>query len=54
VLPWIGVIALGYVAGAWYAVADDSARRRALAGVGVAMLIAFLVVRSLNLYGDAP
>lgn len=54
VLPWIGVIALGYVAGAWYAVADDSARRRGLMGAGVAMLIAFLAVRGLNLYGDAP
>lgn len=54
VLPWIGAIALGYVAGAWYAAADEAARRRGLAAAGAALLAGFLILRGLNVYGDAP
>nr|WP_285222332.1 MULTISPECIES: heparan-alpha-glucosaminide N-acetyltransferase domain-containing protein [unclassified Lysobacter] len=54
VLPWIGVIALGYVAGAWYASAGDAARRRGLAMAGLLLLAGFFAVRGVNAYGDAP
>jgi len=54
VLPWIGVIALGYAAGAWYANADADARRRGLVLAGAMLLAGFVVIRALNGYGDAP
>lgn len=54
VLPWIGVIALGYVAGAWYAGAGEAARRRGLAAAGASLLAGFLLLRGLNRYGGAP
>jgi len=59
VLPWIGVIVLGYLLGSWYerdqSSAADSARRvRRLLALGCGMLAAFAVLRALNVYGDAP
>ncbi|MGF7151048.1 putative membrane protein [Sphingomonas zeicaulis] len=52
-LPWIGVIALGYAAGPWFARGVDAARRgRALAITGAAALALFAVLRMINLYGE--
>jgi uncharacterized membrane protein len=52
-LPWIGVIALGYVAGPWYARAVAPAyRRRLLACCGAAALALLLLLRGFNLYGE--
>ncbi|MET0320240.1 MAG: heparan-alpha-glucosaminide N-acetyltransferase domain-containing protein [Duganella sp.] len=52
-LPWIGVIVLGYVAGPWYARTTASAQRRSLLiGTGAAALALLLVLRGLNLYGE--
>jgi len=53
VLPWIGVIALGYAAGQLYR--EDrtpASRQRVLGVVGMGSLLSFLVLRSLNGYGD--
>ena len=51
VLPWIGVIALGYVfANLW--LLETQQRRRALFLLGVAMILVFLALRIPNLYGD--
>jgi uncharacterized membrane protein len=51
VLPWIGVIAVGYVfADLW--LLDARQRRRALLGLSVAMVVAFVALRIPNLYGD--
>ncbi|WP_354687047.1 DUF1624 domain-containing protein [Cupriavidus necator] len=53
VLPWIGVIALGYAAGPWFAASVPAAvRQRRLAGCAVAALAAFAVLRGLNGYGQ--
>jgi uncharacterized membrane protein len=52
-LPWIGVIALGYGIGPWFA-AEGATRRRRLVGLGLAMLALFVVLRTINLYGDQP
>ena len=53
VLPWIGVIALGYAMGPWFAAGDDGAtRQRRLALLGSGMLAAFVVIRSINGYGE--
>jgi uncharacterized membrane protein len=55
VLAWIGVILLGYAAGPWFAKgADPQARIRRLLILGASMIGAFVVIRSLNFYGDKP
>ena len=54
-LPWIGVITLGYLMGPWFANGRPAAQRRhwLLIG-GIAALAAFVMLRALNGYGDAP
>ena len=55
ILPWIGVIALGYCAGPWFArEADPAQRARRLLAWGVGLLLGFVLLRYLNLYGDKP
>ena len=55
VLPWIGVIGLGYAIGPWFAQASDAAwRQRALWIGGIAALAGFVGLRLLNGYGDQP
>jgi uncharacterized membrane protein len=52
-LPWIGVIVLGYTAGPWYAAATSPAhRRKLLVGAGIVALMLLGVLRGLNLYGE--
>ncbi|MBT2766303.1 DUF1624 domain-containing protein [Stenotrophomonas sp. ISL-67] len=55
VLPWIAVIALGYTLGPWFARNGDPARRRRrLVWAGGGAVLGFMLLRALNLYGDAP
>lgn len=52
-LPWIGVILLGYLAGPLYAKAMDPARRaRILTGLGLACLALLGLLRGFNIYGE--
>jgi uncharacterized membrane protein len=51
ILPWIGIIALGYGMGAVFTDAPEK-RDRNLLLIGLGMLAAFLVLRWLNIYGD--
>ncbi|MES1938918.1 hypothetical protein T5B8_01675 [Salinisphaera sp. T5B8] len=52
-LPWIGVIALGYSVGPWFARdRDPNTRARLLYGTGLALLAAFAVLRVINGYGE--
>ncbi|WP_018903229.1 DUF1624 domain-containing protein [Variovorax paradoxus] len=54
-LPWIGVIALGYAAGPWFAAGADAAQRqRRLLGWGAGLLAGFVLLRLLDVYGDKP
>ncbi|WP_288412953.1 heparan-alpha-glucosaminide N-acetyltransferase domain-containing protein [uncultured Sphingomonas sp.] len=53
-LPWIGVICLGWAIGPWFAGGDPAARQRRLLQAGAAMLIGFVVLRAINVYGDTP
>ncbi len=54
VLPWFGVILLGFFMGPLYAQTVASARRqRALLLLGAACLALLLLFRGLNLYGEA-
>jgi uncharacterized membrane protein len=50
-IPWIGVTALGYAVGAIYT--SSAGRRQAfLLRTGMALTLAFVVVRAANTYGD--
>jgi uncharacterized membrane protein len=52
-LPWTGIMALGYCAGAWFRSSVDAAvRRRNLIGTGLMMIAIFIILRCINLYGD--
>src|SRR4051812_41180930 len=51
-IPWIGVTAVGYGLGQVYG--WDADRRRAfLLRLGIALSLAFIVIRAINIYGDA-
>lgn len=55
VLPWIGVIALGYGLGPWFARGSAADRRQQrLLVVGLVALLGFVLLRLLNGYGEAP
>lgn len=55
VLPWIGAIVLGFCAGPWYTRSCAAGQRIALLlWSGCALLAAFVLLRWLNFYGDAP
>jgi len=50
-IPWIGVMAVGYVFGRLYTM-DAPDRRRMLVRLGGAIIALFIVLRATNLYGD--
>jgi uncharacterized membrane protein len=55
VLPWIGVIALGYAAGPWFASSADSRKRQSrLVAAGLGLLALFFSLRLINGYGEKP
>lgn len=55
VLPWIGVIALGYGLGPWFAKSMQPAlRQRYLLLGGMSALVGFVVLRAANGYGEKP
>ncbi|MDP9507119.1 heparan-alpha-glucosaminide N-acetyltransferase domain-containing protein [Pseudomonas protegens] len=54
-LPWIGVIGLGYALGPWFArEAEAAQRQQRLLRWGLAALAGFIVLRLLNGYGERP
>jgi len=50
-VPWIGVMAVGYVFGVLYSF-DAQRRRRWLLSIGGAATLLFVVLRAINRYGD--
>jgi uncharacterized membrane protein len=50
-IPWVGVLAAGYCFGAVYKW-EAERRRRVLIWLGASLLLAFGVLRGLNVYGD--
>lgn len=50
-IPWVGVMAAGYAFGAVYRM-EGARRRRLLVRSGAALTLAFIVLRSINIYGD--
>jgi len=52
-IPWIGVMALGYCLGGVYNLQEDAQKRkRFLLSLGVISLVLFVIIRYINLYGD--
>lgn len=55
ILPWIGVILLGYACGPWFARGTDPAPRiQRLVMLGLGLIIGFVLIRYANIYGDKP
>jgi uncharacterized membrane protein len=53
IVPWVGVMALGYCLGRLYGHGFDVVRRkRIILRVGLFALVVFFVLRGLNVYGD--
>jgi uncharacterized membrane protein len=53
ILPWIGIIALGYYLGHWYTPSYDPAKRRKnLLYTGLGAIVGFILLRFSNVYGD--
>ncbi|MGE5790454.1 MAG: DUF1624 domain-containing protein [Syntrophaceae bacterium] len=50
-IPWIGVMALGYAMGPYF-VGENPQRRRRLLQAGALLTLSFMVLRLTNLYGD--
>lgn len=50
-IPWIGVMAVGYAFGTYYQFTPER-RRKALLTVGGVATLLFIVLRAINLYGD--
>jgi uncharacterized membrane protein len=50
-IPWVAVMCAGYACGALYR-KDEMTRRRVLLLLGSALVLAFVVIRGLNVYGD--
>ena len=51
IVPWIGVMALGYIFGR-VMIIDSQSRRKLCLALGTAAIALFLLLRGLNLYGD--
>jgi len=53
ILPWIGVMTLGYCLGEWYAAGYNAGKRKKnLLLLGTSLIVLFIVIRYTNLYGD--
>jgi uncharacterized membrane protein len=52
-IPWVGVMAAGYAFGLVYSL-EKERRRKLIAQIGLALTVAFIVLRLTNLYGNPP
>ena len=50
-IPWIGVIAVGYAFGTLFEM-EKSRRLQLLRKIGLGMIVAFITIRAINIYGD--
>ena len=51
-IPWVGVMALGYSFGSMLLL-ETTVRRREVFGLGLALTLLFILLRAINAYGDA-
>ncbi|MCT7551692.1 heparan-alpha-glucosaminide N-acetyltransferase domain-containing protein [Aliarcobacter butzleri] len=55
ILPWIGVISLGFIAGEWFNKnVNFQTRKNYLIKTTLILLSSFIVIRFINVYGDTP
>lgn len=52
IVPWLGIMLLGYSMGTWYKNTEAVIRQKLLMRVGITSIIAFIALRFINLYGD--
>lgn len=52
IIPWLGIMLLGYSMGTWYTNTDAATRQKLLMRAGIASVIVFIGLRFINLYGD--
>lgn len=52
IIPWLGIMLLGYSIGTWYTNTGEVIRQKLLLSTGFVCVIAFIVLRFINLYGD--
>jgi uncharacterized membrane protein len=53
IIPWLGIMMLGYCVGRWYGEKyDPLMRRRLLMQLGILCMVLFLFLRWVNVYGD--
>lgn len=53
IIPWFGLISLGYCFGAFYTNSyNPKLRKKYLLGIGTTSIILFFIIRSINIYGD--
>lgn len=53
ILPWTGIMLLGYALGYLYQKSfDEHKRKKILTAVGLALLVLFVLLRTINQYGD--
>ncbi|MGH7999754.1 MAG: DUF1624 domain-containing protein [Brasilonema sp.] len=50
-IPWIGVMAAGYAFGTVFTL-EKSQRRKLLKRLGLGLILAFIILRAINIYGD--
>ena len=54
IMPWVGVMALGYCLGKLYTMDFDAAKRKKiLVRLGLSAIVVFIILRFTNVYGDA-
>jgi len=53
IIPWVGVMAIGYCLGSIFANRfDESRRKKILLQLGLGSWVLFIIIRSINVYGD--
>ena len=52
IIPWIGVMALGYYFGNFYASYEHAKRKKLFNTLGILAIVLFVVIRWTNVYGD--
>lgn len=53
IIPWLGIMVLGYCAGKLYTDYDAYTRKRWLIWSGTMTIVLFIILRFLNIYGDS-
>lgn len=52
-IPWLGIMLVGFASGMMFELEDEK-RKNILLKIGVGALLLFVVIRIVNVYGDAP